>query len=286
MKGKLYVISTPIGNLEDVTFRAIRILKEVDLITAEDTRRTAKLTRAYGIETVLTSLHDYNERRKSIAILGKIHSGMNVACVSDAGTPGISDPGYLLINSAIEEGIQIIPVPGPSAAIAALSVSGLPMDRFIFEGFLPSREAQRRKALSNLSDETRTMVFYESPKRIVSTLQDIAAVMGDRVVVVAREMTKIFEDIARGKISKVVASMAGRSVKGEITLIVSGWEKHKSGNICSNEDIRLRLEAILSESCVSQRDAIRQVADSLGVPRKQVYQVAVKNFHLDPHSPV
>jgi 16S rRNA (cytidine1402-2'-O)-methyltransferase len=286
MKGKLYIVSTPIGNLEDITYRAIRVLREVDLVAAEDTRRTLKLFRAYEIEKPLTSVHDYNERRKSHILLDRMFSGLNVAYVSDAGTPGISDPGYVLINGAIERGIQVIPVPGPSAAVTALSVSGLPMDRFIFEGFLPSREKHRRQFLDDLVDETRTMVFYESPKRLEASLRDIAAIMGDRVVVLAREMTKVYEEIIRGNVLEVLKLLIGKTVKGEITLIVAGCSRPKAGAVGTSEDVRKCLEVIIASPGISMRDAVRQVSDRLNVPRKQVYRIAVKNFRLDPPSSV
>ena len=196
--GTLYVVATPIGNLEDITLRAIRILKEVRLIAAEDTRRTRILLDKYGISTPLTSLYDQNEAKKSGLLIARLLEGEDVAYVSDAGTPGISDPGYILVREAVSLGIRVAPVPGASALIAALSVSGLPMDSFIFLGFLPSKSMRRRQLLTSLREEERTLIFYESPHRLLASLNDIAALLGDREVVVSREMTKIYEEFLRG----------------------------------------------------------------------------------------
>jgi 16S rRNA (cytidine1402-2'-O)-methyltransferase len=271
-KGVLYIVATPIGNLEDVTYRAVRILKEVHLIAAEDTRRTAKLLRAYAIETPVTSLYDQNERRKSMYLINKLKTGLNVAYVSDAGTPGISDPGYELVRQAIENDIRIIPVPGVSAVIAALSVSGLPTDAFVFHGFLPSRARQRKTFLTSIGDEEKTLVFYESPKRLVSTLQDMENVFGDRNIVVLRELTKVFEEIFRGTISHVIGALEGRSIRGEVTLIVAGRDKIPPD--CPDDEIRDRLEKLLKETKLSRRDIIGKLAEELGISRTRIYRVA------------
>jgi 16S rRNA (cytidine1402-2'-O)-methyltransferase len=205
--GTLYVVATPIGNLEDITLRAIRILKEVRLIAAEDTRRTRILLDKYEISTPLTSLYDQNEAKKSGLLIARLLKGEDVAYVSDAGTPGISDPGYILVREAVSRGIRVAPIPGASALIAALSVSGLPMDSFVFLGFLPSKSMRRRKLLTSLREDERTLIFYESPHRLLASLKDIAAVLGDREMVVSREMTKIHEKFLRGPAGVVTAGM-------------------------------------------------------------------------------
>jgi 16S rRNA (cytidine1402-2'-O)-methyltransferase len=221
-KGTLYIVSTPIGNREDITLRGLRILKEVDLIAAEDTRHTGLLLRHFGIQTPLTSYFEGNELRKKEFILSKLTQGERVALVSDAGTPGISDPGFRLIRTAIEHEIPIVPVPGASAVIAALSVSGLPTDAFVFRGFLPHKTKKRRDLLEELADVRETLIFYESPHRISETLRDIYEVLGDRKIVLTRELTKIYEEVLRGKVSEIQLQIGERKLKGEITLVISG----------------------------------------------------------------
>jgi 16S rRNA (cytidine1402-2'-O)-methyltransferase len=230
IKGILYIVSTPIGNLEDVTLRAVRVLKEVNLIAAEDTRRTGLLLKHYDIRTPLTSFFEGNELKKRDFILSKLTDGDSISLVSDAGTPGISDPGFRLIQRAIEEKIPIVPIPGPSAVIAALSVSGLPTDAFLFRGFLSHKSKKRRDLLQELEGLRETLVFYESPYRILETLQDILDILGDREIVLARELTKAYEEILRGKVSDIRRQVAGRRLKGEITLVISG-KTRKQGSL-------------------------------------------------------
>jgi 16S rRNA (cytidine1402-2'-O)-methyltransferase len=230
IKGTLYIVSTPIGNLEDMTLRALRVLKEVNLIAAEDTRRTGLLLKHFEIETPLTSYFEGNEIKKRDFILSKLTNGDSIALVSDAGTPGISDPGFRLIQKAIEEEIPIVPIPGPSAVIAALSVAGLPTDAFLFRGFLPHKSKKRRDLLQELEGMRETLVFYESPYRILETLQDIFDILGDREVVLARELTKAYEEILRGRLSEIQRQIAGRKLKGEITLVISG-KTRKQGRL-------------------------------------------------------
>lgn len=273
-KGTLYIVSTPIGNLEDITLRALRILKEVELIAAEDTRRTKRLLNAYQIRTPLTSLYDHNELGKSDFLISKITEGMNVAYVSDAGTPGISDPGYILVNRAIENHIKVVPVPGISAVITALSVSGLPMDHFVFNGFLPSRANKRRQFLELLKDESRTMVFYESPNRLVATLQDIEKIMGNREVVVSRELTKVFEEILRGDVRKVMDSLQERVLKGEITLVVEG--KEKSPRQFSDKEIRIRVEKLREDLELTTRDIVGVISRETGLSKSKVYKEVLR----------
>ena len=221
-KGILYIVSTPIGNREDITLRALRILKEVDLIAAEDTRHTGLLLRHFGIQTPLSSYFEGNELRKRDLILSRLKQGDRVALVSDAGTPGISDPGFRLIQLVIENQIPVVPIPGPSAAIAALSVSGLPTDAFFFKGFLPHKSKKRRGLLEQLEEVRETIIFYESPHRIIETLKDISDILGDREMALARELTKIYEEVLRGRVSEIQNQIAGRKIKGEITLVISG----------------------------------------------------------------
>ena len=221
-QGTLYIVSTPIGNLEDITLRALRILREVDLIAAEDTRRTGLLLKHFGIEKPLTSYFEGNELKKRELILSRLREGQDVALVSDAGTPGISDPGFRLIRLAIEHEIAIVPIPGPSAVIAALSVAGLPTDAFFFKGFLPHKSKKRRDLLKQMEDFRETLIFYESPHRLSESLKDILEILGDREIALTRELTKIYEEVLRGKISALLQQIGEKTLKGEITLIVSG----------------------------------------------------------------
>ena len=225
--GTLYIVSTPIGNREDITLRALRTLKEVDLIAAEDTRHTGLLLKHFGIQTPLTSYFEGNELRKKEFILSKLMQGQRVALVSDAGTPGISDPGFRLIQTAIEHQIPVVPIPGASAVIVALSVSGLPTDAFVFGGFLPHKTKKRRDLLEELADARGTLIFYESPHRISETLKDIHEVLGDRKIALTRELTKVYEEIIRGRVSEIQIQTGERKLKGEITLVISGKTKHK-----------------------------------------------------------
>jgi 16S rRNA (cytidine1402-2'-O)-methyltransferase len=220
--GTLYLVATPLGNLEDITLRALTTLREVDLIAAEDTRRAKKLLVHYQITTPVTSYFEYTSFRKTQSLISQLKEGKNLALISEAGTPSISDPGYKLTRLAIENSIQIIPIPGPSAVIAALSASGLPTHSFIFEGFLPRKTSKRRNLFLSLQDQERILVFYESPRRLLTTLQELLEVLGNRHIVVARELTKMFEEIVRGNIKDVITVFEGKPVKGEITILVSG----------------------------------------------------------------
>ena len=268
-KGILYIVSTPIGNLEDITLRAIRTLREVRLIAAEDTRRTRILLDAYGIDTPLTSLHDRNELKKSVHLIARLNEGIDIAYVSDAGTPGISDPGYIFVKKAISESIRVIPVPGPVAAVAALNVSGLPMDSFVFFAFLPSRRGKRRQLLESIKEETKTMVFYESPNRLVAALQDISEILGDRQIAVSRELTKIYEETLRGTVSEVSESLSGKKIKGEITLVISGAARDRTGR--SAEEIRARFQEARKDPESSTRDIIDTLSKEIDMPRKEIY---------------
>lgn len=219
--GTLYLVATPLGNLEDITLRALKILTEVDLIAAEDTRKAKRLLNHYHIKTPLTSYFEHTSFKKTQSLLSQMKQGKDIALISEAGTPSISDPGYTLTKTAIEHSVNVIPIPGASALIAALSASGLPTHSFIFEGFIPRKQNKRRNLLLSLQDQPRTLIFYESPKRLLSTLKDLFAVLGDRQIVIARELTKVFEEMVRGKTSEVIAQLEGKTIRGEITILVA-----------------------------------------------------------------
>jgi 16S rRNA (cytidine1402-2'-O)-methyltransferase len=228
MEGNLYIVSTPIGNLEDLTFRALRILQEVTVIAAEDTRRTQKLCLHYGIGTPLTSYHDFNKEGKTPILLKCLEEGSSVALVSDAGTPLISDPGYYLVTRATARGIPVIPIPGPSALLAALSASGLPTDSFVFHGFLPKKSGARGRVLNSFIEEKRTIILFETPHRLLATLEALRHTLGDRRVALARELTKSYEEIIRGTVEEVLDRCKNRTIKGEITLVLEGNRKKEN----------------------------------------------------------
>jgi 16S rRNA (cytidine1402-2'-O)-methyltransferase len=272
-KGTLFLVSTPIGNLEDITLRAIRVLKEVDLIACEDTRRTRILLSHYGIHTALTSLYDEIERKKGEVLVEKLLDGRSLAYVSDAGTPLISDPGYHLVRLAIEAGIPVVPVPGPSAVITALSIAGMPSDRFAFFGFLPEKAGRRQSFLQKLKTLPMTLVFYESPRRIVDSLKDIRDVLGDRDVAVARELTKVFEEVIRGRVDELVGKLEAQDIKGEITLLVGGAPgKPEAGD----GEIEALYREIEQQGDFSTRDLAARIAGELDLPRKRVYELVLK----------
>lgn len=264
--GTLFIVATPLGNLEDITLRAIRVLKEASVIACEDTRRTVKLLNRYEIRTPMFIFHDYNKLRAGAVLLRRLSEGESVALVSDAGTPAISDPGYELVRAAIGGGIPIDVVPGPSALISALVVSGLPTDHFAFEGFLPSRKEKRKKAMQSLAGETRTMIFYESPQRVGAFLAEAAEILGDRRACLVRELTKIHEEILRGTLGELAAEIARReTVLGEITLVVGGAQKTVEMSV---EEI---VRAALEDASGSSRDLAREISERTGLSRKEVY---------------
>jgi 16S rRNA (cytidine1402-2'-O)-methyltransferase len=264
--GTLFIVATPLGNLEDITLRAIRVLKEASVIACEDTRRTVKLLNRYEIRTPMFIFHDYNKLRAGAVLLRRLSEGESVALVSDAGTPAISDPGYELVRAAIGGGIPIDVVPGPSALISALVVSGLPTDHFAFEGFLPSRKEKRKKAMQSLAGETRTMIFYESPQRVGAFLAEAAEILGDRRACLVRELTKIHEEILRGTLGEMAAEIARReTVLGEITLVVGGAQKTVEMSV---EEI---VRAALEDASGSSRDLAREISERTGLSRKEVY---------------
>lgn len=271
--GTLYIVSTPIGNLEDITLRAIRVLKEVGLIAAEDTRHTRNLLNKYEIGTPLTSYHDHNKEEKAPVLVAQMLEGKNMALVSDAGTPGISDPGYFLINLAIDQKIPIIPIPGATAAIAALSVSGLPTDSFVFEGFLPSKHGARLKRLQELAKEERTIVFYEAPHKIIKAIEEMLEVFGDRRAVITRELTKIHEETIRGTLSEILKHLQKGSIKGEFTIIMHGCSSkpHKQ-----DIDTSAYLKNLMLHRGLSKKEAVAAAAEELGIPKKDVYRESLK----------
>jgi 16S rRNA (cytidine1402-2'-O)-methyltransferase len=265
----LFVVATPLGNLEDLSLRALRVLREVYLVACEDTRRTVRLLRHYHVRTRTTSFFEHNERAKCSRIIAILRRGDDVALVSDAGTPGISDPGYRLVRAARAAGVTVLPVPGPNAAIAALSVSGLPTDRFLFVGFLPVRQAPRHQAVAELAHRRETLVFYESPGRIISGLNLLITVMGDREAFLCREATKLHEEHVYGRLSEIRRCLSDRSeVKGEIVLVVSGASRAVSHPQVSPEELFAR---IVSKGR-TRRQAVKEVARQLGVTTREVYR--------------
>ena len=274
MAGILYVCPTPIGNLKDITLRVLETLKEADMIAAEDTRTTQKLLNHFEIKTPIISYHKHNERTRSDFIVERLLDGKNIALVSDAGTPGISDPGQIVIKGALEAGIEVVSLPGPSACLAALVVSGFCTDRFAFEGFLPRKEKERRQILDALAGDPRTLIFYEAPHRIMETLGDLLEVLGDRKIAIVRELTKKFEEIVRGNLSQINAEFnEGYEPRGEYVLVVEGSTAHEA-NLQQNKWRYLSLEEhvafALSEG-ISKKEAIRAVAELRGLPRREVY---------------
>jgi 16S rRNA (cytidine1402-2'-O)-methyltransferase len=270
--GTLYVVGTPIGNLEDISLRALRILREVALIAAEDTRQTRKLLTRYEITTSLTSYYEHNKLAKLDYILTTLEE-KDVALVSEAGMPGISDPGYELIKAAIARGIPVVPVPGPSALVTALAVSGLPTDSFVYLGFLPRRQGERRRLLSSLAGEKRTLVAFEAPHRLRKSLADLADVLGDRQIAVARELTKIYEEIWRGNLSQALEHFEHHPPRGEFTLVIAGAGDEAQA-AWDEEQVRSALAELLSQG-LDKKEAIKRVAKAAHWPRRQVYKVAV-----------
>jgi len=273
MAGALYIVATPIGNLEDITLRALRVLGEVDLIAAEDTRHTQHLLSHYGIKTALTSYHDHNEREKAQMLVERIKNGANIALVSDAGTPAIADPGFRLIVAAIQSGIEVIPLPGASALATVSSASGLPTDRLLFEGFLPAKQLARKAKLRSLRNVTATLVFYEAPHRLSETLSDMQQILGDRQIVVAREVSKIHEEFLRGKVSDVIGQLGGREVKGEITIVVQG----ASGEVhISQEQLRAEIRRLSGEG-TGVKEISELLGERYGLSKREVYRLALQN---------
>jgi 16S rRNA (cytidine1402-2'-O)-methyltransferase len=280
-KPALYLVGTPIGNLEDISLRALRVLKEVDVIACEDTRQTQKLLNHYAIATRTTSYHEHNEQQKSAELVDQMQEGASVALVTDAGMPGISDPGYRLITLAIRHGVPVVPVPGASAFLAALVASGLPTDSFHFGGFLPAKRGERRAALEEVKDSPETQLFYEAPHRIVEALTDVVEILGPaRNVVVAREVTKLHEEFLRGSGSEVLEVLKKReAVKGEITLLIGKMENdagqgtdHVGTAALGRPTVRQRVEQIMAEEQIDEKSALKKVAKERGVSKSEAYR--------------
>lgn len=274
--GKLYVVATPIGNLDDISPRALRTLREVALIAAEDTRHSIRLLQHFGITTALAACHDHNEREQGGRFVARLLAGDDVALISDAGTPLISDPGYHLVRQVRAAGIEVVPVPGPSALIAALSAAGLPSDRFIFEGFLPAKAAARRGRLELLKEEPRTLIFYEAPHRVLESVQDMASLFGrDRHAVLARELTKTFETLKGAPLGELAEWIAADSnqQRGECVLLVTGWQAPEGEDAISGEALRV-LDLLLGELPVKRAAAL--AAEITGVRKNLLYQAALE----------
>jgi 16S rRNA (cytidine1402-2'-O)-methyltransferase len=269
--GTLYLVATPIGNLEDITFRAIRILKEADVIACEDTRHTQQLLNHYSITTSTVSYHEHNELTRAPELVLQLEEGGHIALVSDAGMPVISDPGYRLVQLAIRHNIPVVPIPGASALVAALSAAGLPVDKFRFLGFLPAKKSQRRKAIEELRGAYKTLVFYEAPHRLVDMLEDVKDVLGDPPVVVAREVTKVHEEFCRGTASEVIARFKKKPVKGEITVLVAPQLATRSA-AQDKESIREEVTRLMSAEGLDERAALKLVARIRRIPRSDAYR--------------
>ncbi len=272
--GTLFLVATPIGNLEDITFRALKTLKEVDVIAAEDTRQTLKLLNHYGIKASLTSYYEHNKVEKGNYIIQLLLEGKNVAVVSDAGSPGISDPGEDLVRLAVDNGIDVTMIPGPVAAITGLVISGLPTGRFVFEGFLPMNKRQRRERLEELKNEVRTIVLYEAPHKLIYTLNDLYNALGDRRIVIARELTKKFEQVVRCTLSEAISLYSNESPKGEFVLVLEGADKKelidaerkKWDGISLKEHVDMYME-----QGFSRKESIKKVAEDRGLSKREVY---------------
>lgn len=271
MTGTLYLVATPIGNLEDISFRALRVLKQVALIACEDTRQTRKLLHHYAIRTPLVSYHEHNEAERAPELVAKLLAGTSIALLSDAGTPLVSDPGYRLVERAVSAGVPVVPVPGPSAVLAALTASGLPTDQFYFAGFLPAGAGQRRNVLESLRDVDATLIFYEAPHRILKTLADLEEILGNRPLVVAREITKIHEEFLRGTPASIRAELESRaSIRGEFTVVVG---RAPSQNADQQPSLAETVEECIRAG-LSRMEAIKAVARRTGLPKREVYKAA------------
>jgi 16S rRNA (cytidine1402-2'-O)-methyltransferase len=278
--GKLFLVGTPIGNLEDITLRALQTLRSVDLIACEDTRRTQKLLNHYQIKTPTISYHEHNEVMRAPELILEMEDGSAVALVSDAGMPGLSDPGYRLVHLAIRHKIPVTPIPGVSSLVAALSAAGLPIDRFAFAGFLPSKKTARVKALEGWSNFNRTLVFFEAPHRVVEMLAAVLEVLGDRQMTLAREVTKAHEEFLRGTVSEVLAQLRKRAVKGEITLVIAPLGTGAVKPSPAQRSLREEIEQAIKEQGLDERAALKAVARARGVARSELYRQWVREKSL------
>jgi 16S rRNA (cytidine1402-2'-O)-methyltransferase len=271
--GCLYLVATPIGNLEDITLRALRILKEVDQIACEDTRHSLKLLNHFGIQKPLISYHEHNEITRAAELVHAMEQGAAIALISDAGMPLVSDPGHRLVTLAIRHHIPVVPIPGAAALLAALSASGLPSEEFLFLGFLPGRSGERRRALEHLRIEDRTLVFYEAPHRIAETVADAREILGDRPACLARELTKMHEEFRRGRLSQLEKELAERPVKGEITLII-GAPEHAAGGAQTDtsQTLAARVEELMHQAKLDRKEALKLAAKERGIPKRDAYK--------------
>jgi 16S rRNA (cytidine1402-2'-O)-methyltransferase len=270
----LYLVATPIGNLEDITLRAVRVLKEADLIACEDTRQTQKLLNHYGITSRTTSYHEHNELTRAPELVLELEQGARIALVTDAGMPGISDPGFRLISLAIRHHVPVVPIPGASAFLAALVASGLPTDSFRFSGFLPAKRGQRRALLESIRESPRTQVFYEAPHRVKEALEDVVEILGgERYVVIAREVTKLHEEFLRGHAAVILETMNARGdIKGEITLMIGKAEATEKKALPSRVSIRQRVEQIMAEEKLDEKGALKKIAKEMGISKSEAYR--------------
>jgi len=271
-RGCLYLVATPIGNLEDITLRALRILKEVDQIACEDTRHSLKLLNHYNIHKPLVSYHEHNEITRAAELVHSLEQGASIALISDAGMPLVSDPGHRLVSLAIRHRIPVIPIPGPSALVAALAASGLPNEEFLFVGFLPARTGERRRALERLRIENRTLIFYEAPHRIAETIADTADLLGDRAACLAREVTKLHEEFRRGKLSELAASLDEHPAKGEITLIVGAAETAPGAHFDTAQSLAARVDELIHQAKLDRKEALKLAARERGITKRDAYK--------------
>jgi 16S rRNA (cytidine1402-2'-O)-methyltransferase len=270
--GCLYLVGTPIGNLEDITLRGLRILKEVDQIACEDTRHTSKLLNHYQINKPLVSYHEHNEMTRAAELVVALEGGAQIALVSDAGMPLVSDPGHRLVAMCLRHHIPVVPIPGPSALLAALSASGLPNEEFLFVGFLPSRSGERRRALERLRIENRTIIFYEAPHRVEECIVDAREILGDRPACLAREVTKLHEEFRRGKLSELTASLEARPARGEITLLIGPEDPAEArANLDSTQSLSERVDELIRQAKLDRKDALKLAAKERGLTRRAAY---------------
>jgi 16S rRNA (cytidine1402-2'-O)-methyltransferase len=279
--GQLYLVSTPIGNLEDITLRAIRILKEVDVIACEDTRHTQKLLNHYGIQKRLVSYHEHNENTRAPELISEMQNGASIALVTDAGTPIVSDPGHRLVALCAENNIRVTPIPGASAALAALSASGISAEHVLFVGFLPARQGERRRALTELAANSATLVFFEAPHRIANMLSDAAEILGPRQAALARELTKLHEEFLRGTLSDLAMKLKAAPLKGEFTLVV-GPPAPQDTATPKNLTLRQRVEQLMRSDALDRKAALKQAAREFGVPRREAYKQLLQDGGLPP----
>nr|HEV7953349.1 16S rRNA (cytidine(1402)-2'-O)-methyltransferase [Candidatus Acidoferrales bacterium] len=283
--GQLYLVSTPIGNLEDITLRAIRILKEVDAIACEDTRHTQKLLNHYAIKKRLVSYHEHNENTRAPELLSELKNGAGIALVTDAGTPIVSDPGHRLVALCAENNIPVIPIPGPSAVLAALAGSGISAKRVLFVGFLPARQGERRRALSELANNPATLVFFEAPHRIANMLTDASEILGPRPAALARELTKLHEEFLRGSLDDLARKLSPTPLKGEFTLVIGPPAPQDSTAAPTGLTLRQRVEQLIRTESLDRKAALKLAAREFGIPRREAYKQLLQDGNLTNEGP-